>query len=203
VQRLGFGSFEISLGRPALPSQLATDGPNDHDVLNAAKNLLNEGLSWTTTQLGKSAAVIDFPSVELVPALTAIYELSPPHHGTIESVEISGTLIDISGKPYTLTRESTKHVRAALNQVTTPRSLVDVDGDIREFDKDKFSFILRNVADGPERRCLFDEGLFDVALAAFDSDQRVKVIGYLNANGDVDVVAIQPTDTSVRMPVDL
>jgi hypothetical protein len=62
---------------------------------------------------------------------------------------------------------------------------------VRELDKDKLTFILREIEGQPDQKCAITEALFDEAMAAFSTDEPVTVAGReAKARGLMDVVAL-------------
>ena len=57
-------------------------------------------------------------------------------------------------------------------------------------DRDKFTFILREIAGQPEQRCSFDAGQFENVMDAFTDERPVRVAGELEGN-TLSVVALR------------
>ncbi len=61
----------------------------------------------------------------------------------------------------------------------------------REFDKDNFSFTLRETDDAKEHFCTFPPELYDEVNEVFGGDLRIAVMGRENLeNGEIEVALI-------------
>jgi hypothetical protein len=61
--------------------------------------------------------------------------------------------------------------------------------DVREFDKDEFTFILRDADHKTIRKVSFSESQYDDALLAFDSEKPVTIVAY-ETSGDAELVSM-------------
>ena len=128
-----------------------------------------------------------------LPVLEAIAQLVPPAYGPVEQVEVSGTLLG-SQRRVALTRRDGQSVRKALGMIAPARVAVNVQGRVREFDKDASTFTLRQVSDGIERHCSVEGDAAEAALNAFENDLTVEVVGYEQAStSDIDVLTVTST----------
>ncbi len=164
AQRLAFNSFEISF---SAPRQLATD-----QALISAIKLLQIGLQWAGGN--ENTPITGASDAERNALLRALLELTPPSAGAIENVEVGGRWI-LKGTTR-LTRASRKRVRDELKRLQVEK-VVTLEGRIGEFDRDNCTFILRNVESRKDVTCAFREELFDDAMDAFTSGERITVIG--------------------------
>jgi hypothetical protein len=177
-------SFEIAFGRPHEQRIL----PQDEEVFFEMGRLLEQGL-----------LVLHSPTVDTEPAkrlepdeeiqlLEAIKALTPPTRGGIERIEVGGRLVEQLAKPPILTREDRRKVveRVRIRR-KAPRKgeLFLVKGVAEEADQGTSTFTLRDleavdstlVADATELRFSFGDHLFDIVMEAFNSQERVVVVG--------------------------
>jgi hypothetical protein len=158
VQRIAFGSLEVSFALP--PDEvLAAFRSGNGLTVDQIANALQEGLRWLVT--GDN-------SIEATPQnraiLAALDKLSPPIHGDVTEVEISGLLLGLDTPRAVLTKESTRKIRRALGQIPSDLEPVVSVGYVREFDKDRGTFTLRNALGADIERFELGEDLFDDAL---------------------------------------
>ena len=176
VQRIAFGSLEVSFALPAediLNAFQSGDGLTI-DQISAA---FQRGLRWLAT---------DEDAIEATPQnraiLSALDKLSPPIHGEVVEVELSGLLLGSDRPRARLTKESTRKIRRVLGQIPSNLEPVIKVGYVREFDKDRGTLTLRDALGADVERFELSEDLFDDALDAFDEDFEVKVIGFRAAS---------------------
>ena len=164
-----FGSFQIEFGPPSSEGQLMLEGK---EALQTACELLKEGLQWVTRpespelpQTPRSAAIVE-----------ALVQLAPKQKGVVSLVEVSG---DLAGHPQTvfrLTRISSDRINHARKRLSIDRHVRTYEGFIREFDKDRLTFILRTATGETLRAVSFSEDQYEDALLAFDTERAVTII---------------------------
>lgn len=206
VQRVAFASFEIAFKAPPAPRQ-ASFFEEEEKTLEDVGMLLQRALQWaeavdapptsseevlaasTVAILGESP---EGSPKEVLAMLEALERLTPPQHGLVMEVHVGGRLVGSRRAPRVLTRVSSIWVRNALDQRRRDRGmLVTLTGLVREFDKDKLTFTLREIEGQPDQRCAITEALFDETMAAFSTDEPVTVAGReAKARGLIDVVAM-------------
>ncbi|MBD0328411.1 MAG: hypothetical protein ICV68_18500 [Pyrinomonadaceae bacterium] len=191
AQRIAFASFEIAFAAPAAAQQGHLF--EEERAIDQMGKLFQTGLRWAEKP-GE-----ELPSNETSRvALEALAKLTPPRHGIVTEVHVGGRLVDIPGRPYVLTRESSERVHRALRRLNADVVSVKHTGLIREFDKDKLTFILRDPLGKDIARCSFTDPLYDDAFAAFDSDEIVTVLGHESlSRGVVDVLSIGPEPRNI------
>ena len=186
VQRLAFASFEISFSSP--PPQAQADWiERERALLERAATLLSEGLDWAVQ--GEALTPGDEHTRDAM--LDALQKLTPPAHGPIEEIHVSGRLI--GSIPRVLTREAAAKVRKAARRVPESRLLRRV-GLVRECDKDRLTFILRS--DGEvDMPCSFDLLFYDDVLSAFETDEPVQVVARQRgaSSAPAEIVAFEPS----------
>jgi hypothetical protein len=119
--------------------------------------------------------------------LRAVKLLTPPSTGYIERIDVRGRFLQ---RPIVLTRKSRKRVLAELRHTTTER-VGRFEGRLREFDKDEFTFILRETGDGTDVPGVFDDSLYDELLDYFTNDDRVIIAG-VQRGTKLYVAAVSP-----------
>lgn len=176
AQRFAFNSFEISFAAPSM-----TDA---EDILKPALELLQRGLTWATAEGESASSGASDP--ERSALLRALLELTPPSTGPIEAFEVGGRWLPRGTTK--LTRASRKRVRSEIKKLHVER-VTTLTGRIGQLDRDRYSFTLRDVQDRKEIGCLFGEELFDDVIDAFNSEDRVIVVG-VERSGKLHVTAI-------------
>jgi hypothetical protein len=163
-----FNSFEIAFGYPNKNQQVDFVEEN---TLDKVGDLLRKGLIWAQD-----------PRLELVertPEWRAIVEalskLAPPQSGAVTKVEVSGDLPGAFGK-IELTRQAALHVAEAKRYLSSPSETVVLSGSVREFDKDKFSFTLRNLTGATLALVQFDDEKYDSVWDAFITETPVTAV---------------------------
>jgi len=182
TQRLAFASFEISFRMPIEERDLFSLSANkspEAETLEQVGSLLKKGLKWLTTTAGEEGLFSPDNPEEGAVVLRALKELTPSSQGAIERLELKGQLIGPRTSPQILERSARQRVNTAIRNLSLEPKLVDLEGRIRELDKDRLSFELREVGDGnqPMQRFVFDEGLLEDVFQAFQEDRRVQVAG--------------------------
>jgi hypothetical protein len=164
-----FRSFEIAFGLPDSPPQADL---MERETIEQVRGLLNRGLDWATANQGQEPE----RSAEWSAIVDALSKLAPPQKGAVDTVEISGALAGGGRVPYRLTREASERIGHARKLFTPDRRSRTERGYVREFDKDRLTFILRNAAGESILSVSFSEAQYDDALLAFDSEQPVTVV---------------------------
>jgi hypothetical protein len=184
VQYLGAASFEIAFGAPSPEPQLFEQ---DAEVFEEMGKLLGQGL-----RMIRSDAVFEtvdgLDQDEVAQLLEAVKSLTPSTQGDVDRIEIGGRLIEPFEGPMILTRDDR---RRTLERIKPRRRALPeerpflVAGRIPKADKDALTFTLRDldpsevpavglVEEIPFR---FGEHLFEVVMDAFNSEERVVVVG--------------------------
>ncbi|HSN97994.1 MAG TPA: hypothetical protein VLS89_06835 [Candidatus Nanopelagicales bacterium] len=176
AQRFAFNSFEISF---APPLNIDAD-----DVLKDALELLQRGLTWATAEGESASSGASDP--ERSALLRALLELTPPSTGPIEAFELGGRWLPRGTTR--LTRASRGRVRSEMKRLQAER-VITLEGRIGQLDRDRYSFTLRDVPIRKEVGCLFGDELFDDVIDAFNSSERVKVVG-VERSGKLHVTAV-------------
>ena len=170
VRQLKFASFEIGLAAPK------SDFFPSYDMLRAVEDL-QTGLAWAEDT--ESADVFrsqDDLKTEAI--LRATLALTPPGNGPINAIEVGGYWL--KGQRYHLTHKSRTKIKRRLREIEEEAIFVS-SGRIGEIDDDKLSFILRDLPDGGEQRCVFDEELLDDMRLHYYEQGRVDVSGLIRA----------------------
>lgn len=188
AQRVGFASFEVALGEPP---PLEQEDMFEKDTLLRMGTLLQDALKWSTSESSDELSNTHESRV-LLDAVTA---LAPPRHGVVTEVHVSGRLAGAATtRPYVLNRSSSSKIRRALAIVRADVRPVTHEGFVREFDKDKFTFWLRDATGTNVAKCSVGERFYDDALEAFEQEYSVTVLGHESkARQIVDVVSIGRT----------
>jgi hypothetical protein len=166
----GFRSFEIAFGKPEPPKQLELDF--EEKTLIHMKELLSMGLEWATANDAKTRE----PTTEWSATVEALAKLAPPRSGSVMAVEVSGTLAGQPRAPILLTRAVSSRISDERKLLSPERRARTYQGFVREFDKDKFTFILRKSRDENILIVSFSPEHYDDALLAFDTERPVTVV---------------------------
>lgn len=181
TQRFAFASFEISFRMPIEEKNLFTGNGQkspEAETLEEVGTLLNKGLKWLTTAAGEEGVYSPDNPDESAVVLRALKELTPSSQGSIERLELKGQLIGPRTLPIILERTARQRVNAAIRSRSMEPQPVDLVGRIRELDKDRLSFELREIDRTPQmQRFVFDEELLEEVFQAFQDDVRVQVAG--------------------------
>jgi hypothetical protein len=181
-----FRSFEIAFGKPSGPRELT-----DADMLDRIRPLLVKGLSWA--ELGSESPDLPMflaegnwnenrlipsfdPRLEWTAIINALAKLAPPHKGTVEEVQVSGVLIGPMYRTVRLTRRTTQRISEARRLLTPDIQSHTDTGYVREFDKDRLTFTLRDAKGETLRSVEFSEEQYGDALVAFETDRPVTVV---------------------------
>ncbi|MBK5966179.1 hypothetical protein CCR95_19355 [Thiocystis minor] len=184
---LGFAynSFEAAFRLPE-GQQAPLTGMVDETAtaLGEIAQKLEQALNWAI-EISPDEMVDALP-IEL---LEALEKLVPPKSGLVKCIEVRGRMFPNAGVPYRLTRDASTRVRQALREVrASQETITTVSGLVREFDKDNFSFTLRETDDGKDHLCRFPSEFYDELYEAFDRDERVTVGGReALKTGEIDV----------------
>ncbi|MDB4963377.1 MAG: hypothetical protein JWP01_3376 [Myxococcales bacterium] len=173
TRRMAYGSLEVDFGSPTQLDLL----DDEKKLMNDAAGLLQKGLAWATTPNARPPADDDD---EWTAILAALRHLVPPGTGAVQNVEIDGKL---ARRKISLNRKATKNVIHALKTRGKPRA-VQLEGYVREFDRDKLTFTLRTAphVTAGESRCYCDETLADDVDYAFDAGHAVLLVGQRERN---------------------
>ncbi len=182
TQRVAFASFEISFRMPIEEVNLFTasgEKSPEKETLEQVGTLLNKGLKWLTSAAGEEGVYSPDAPEEGAVLLRALKELTPSSQGSIERFELRGQLIGARVKPLVLKRSARQRVNNAIRNSSLEPQLVDLVGRVRQLDKDRLSFDLREIehADSQTQRFVFDEQLLEDVFQAFQDDVRVRVAG--------------------------
>ena len=164
-----FGSFEIAFGSPLEEGQQCLEADQ---ALERVRALLTKGLAWATDEMPREPE----QTGEWSAIVEALAKLAPPQRGRATEVAISGMLAGSPIAAHRLTRATAERIRKARERITADRVSVILEGYVREFDKDKLTFILRDHAGETLRNVGLSEEQFEDVLRAFDTDRRVAVV---------------------------
>jgi len=179
TQRMAFASFEISFRMPIAEEHLFSAAPDksaEAKTLEEVGMLLNKGLTWLATDASTEGMYKE--DAEASAILRALKELAPSSQGSIDRLELKGQLIGPRTSPLVLDRTARQKVTAAIRNRFLEPKVIELEGLIRELDKDRMSFDLREIT-GPvsSQRFVFDEDLREDVFLAFSQDARVKIAG--------------------------
>lgn len=176
AQRVAFGSFEISFRAPDEQPDLFEESPV-REALEEVSKLLRDGLTWLRTDAADEGLFTDKDSDKTAAILMALKEITPSTHSSIHQLELYGPLVG-TRRPLVVDRTARQKVNAALKAGSLEPELVDLVGRIRELDKDRFSFELREIEGPlPEQKFVFDQELAEDVFNAFHDEILVRVAG--------------------------
>lgn len=192
AQGFAYNSFEVAFRLPVQAQRDLGDGTESSDWDKGFEEVgkcLASALEWATDS-DETGKVLHIGYLE------ALEKLVPPQRGVVKAIEVRGRIFQRGRRGYKLTREASKKVRGALSQARITRErLCQVRGLVREFDKDNFSFTLRETDDGKDHVCTFPPEFYDEVNEAFNSDSSVSVMGRENLeNGEIEVALISPDE---------
>src|SRR5205807_190521 len=149
------GSLKIGMRLPE-PDEEALPASDAEAPL--AERALSEYLqvaSWVAAEQEAPTLEVSIPDAQRRRILlNALKPLVPRPRGEVESLEISGRLVP-ARRPIRLTRETNERTTRAIDRTAAAEETRTYTGDLREFDLDNRSFILRNAGDVEEIRCNF------------------------------------------------
>lgn len=181
AQHLALSSFVISFRMPIQEKNLLTrtgEKSVEAETLAEVGRLLNKGLRWLTSASGEAGIFSAEAPDEWEVLLRALRELTPPAQGQIKQLELRGRLLGSHPQPFKLDRTSRQHVNTAIHTRRLEPRVVKLTGRIRELDKDRMSFELREIPEPPfAQRFVFEEQLREDVIKAFDSEDIVTVGG--------------------------
>ena len=166
----GFHSFEIAFGPPELPASLEFE----QNTLAKVQDLLTKGLNWAIDPQSS----IHLATPEWSSIIEALTKLTPPQSGSIERVEISGLLAGRRRRPAQLTRATSDRINAARRSFLPDKHSQTHTGFVRELDKDKQTFFLRDARASNICHVSFADDQFNDVALAFESDKLVTVVVY-------------------------
>lgn len=176
-------SFEIAFGRPLdmLPDV-------DDEVFNEMGRLLERGLNALRANGDDLAPIEGLSSEQALQLFEAIKALTPPTRGGVDRVEVGGGLIERLAVSKVLTRDdrsrSVQRIKAT-RKVPRKEAPFRVSGVIEEADQGTSSFTLRKlepqtlpvVGAMTEIGFRFEDHLYDAVMDAFNSLERMVVVG--------------------------
>ena len=186
---LAFRSFEISF-RPTIDgSQVSFEEIQGEEDLKASKiydqiaRLLEKGLKSLDARSASLESVGDTPE-ESRAILRAIERLAPPASGYIHAIELRGELIgnaSIGQRPVRLERGLRATLKRALRRLSGEQiEYRDLTGLIREFDKDRSTFELRDIEEDGRttHRFGYESAFEEDIIEACQADKRVRIIAF-------------------------
>jgi hypothetical protein len=176
-------SFEIAFGRPA--GRLARV---DDEVFGEMGRILDDGLLNLRENGDGASPIKGLDAEQTLQLYEAIKAFTPSTRGGVDRVEVGGVLVESIGGPKVLTRDDrVRTVRRIKAARTAPRfdEPFRVAGVVEEADQGEYSFILRHLGHQAipavdqlsEIRFRFDDHLFDAVMEAFNSSDRMLVVG--------------------------
>jgi hypothetical protein len=200
-QYMRAASFEIAFGRPRdrLPSV-------DDAVFDEMGRLLNLGLAAVRTNGEESVPIEGLDDNQTAQLFEAIRALTPPMRGGVKRIELGGELTGQVTTSRVLTRDD--RLRAvvrikAWKKVPAKGVLFRVTGVAEGADKGLDFFVLRKLEPSNikgigtvnEIKFFFDDHLYDKVSDAWNSEERITVIGERVGN-DYKVLDIQEVTSS-------
>lgn len=199
TQRLALGSFEIAFRMPSSTPDLfrgMANGAQDAEAraFQRIGEMLRAGLAWAA---GDGESELDErPPNEQRAILEAVRLLAPAARSGVDIVEVGGRWGRRRNLSVPLTAATRRRVNASLPRLEG-RAVVVVEfqGRIREMDKDRLTFELRDLISGATlQKFQLSDRLLDEASAAFDEDLIVKVVGTRAGDQLPQAVIITPAE---------
>ncbi len=152
-----------------LDSQLSLESD---ETFRTVHDLLSTGLEWAADAAQKElqhdtawSAIIE-----------ALAQLAPPPKGPIDRVDVSGALAGHPRVTYPLTRSSSDRIGNERKRLPIDRRKRTREGFVREFDKDRLTFILRTARGDTIRSVSFSEEQYGDVWLAFDAERPVTIV---------------------------
>lgn len=186
AQRMAYGSFEIAFRSPLADEPLLLADMQDENIqaeraaFDRVGELLQTGLNWVTSSSFDEETKVCDNSDEQRVILQAMKNLTPSSQSGIKTLELRGTLVGRTSDPVSLNQDSRRRVNRSLRRLPpAPKQAVEFTGRIRQLDKDKRSFELReiNIPGIDMQRFTFDEELAEDVEDAFHENWLVDVVG--------------------------
>jgi hypothetical protein len=176
-------SFEIAFGRPS-----NTFPSIDREVFDEMGRLLERGLEAIRADGDGLAPVEGLTAEQSLQLFEAIKALTPPTRGGVDRVEVGGVLIDDLTGSRVLTRDDrSRSVQRIKTSRGGPRKEAPfrITGVIEEADQGSSTFTLRQLEppnvlgedQAPEIEFQFEDHLYDTVMEAFNSLERMVVVG--------------------------
>ena len=176
-------SFEIAFGRPQdrLPGF-------DEEVFAEMGHLLERGLKAVRANNEGFHLIEGLNADQTVQLVEVIRALTPPTRGGVERVDIGGELVDVLSGSRVLTRDdrvrSVQRIKAS-RKAPRKEPPFRISGVINEADQETLRFTLRQldpaeatvVGNATEVLFVFEEHLYDTVMEAFNSLERMVVVG--------------------------
>ncbi|MBE0508901.1 MAG: hypothetical protein IBX50_19630 [Marinospirillum sp.] len=182
VQHFAYNSFEVAFRLPEEQQVdlLREDESEMQQIGTALANAIQKSIA------PDADALLANLEIEL---LEALEKLVPPLSGIVTEYEVGGTILSNEGKAFRLDRESSKQVKAVLQQIRgRDEKIATLEGVVAEMDRDNLSFTLRQTSDGKDHNCTFSPEIFDEVMDAFVQATTVAISGRETLkNGNIDV----------------
>lgn len=168
TQKFAFNSFEVAFRLPAEEAQSQIEGMQPDTVAaiyHDVGHLLNRGIEWLLSG-SRNPMDMKVDDKDRGAVLEALEKLIPSYIGPVKSLEIGGQLVAESqlrqGKPIQINRDAKTVVRSARKTLSMEdeRVLKGV-GYIRELDKDRYTFELRDDGGRTIGKFSFDQDIAD------------------------------------------
>lgn len=182
VQHFAYNSFEVAF---RLTDEQQTELlQEDESEMQQIGAVLANAIQKTTAD--NAGLVLAELKIEL---LEALEKLVPPLSGIVTAYEVGGTILGNKGKGFRLDRETSKQVKAVLQQIRgREEKITTLEGVVAEMDRDNLSFTLRQTSDGKDRNCTFLPDIFDEVMDAFVQATPVAISGRETIkSGNIDV----------------
>lgn len=189
------GSLRVSI-LPSSDTQEFLDDPED--IWMRMRETLELGIEAATRD---RETLAESPSMreQLRVGLRAVYLLSPPAYGSIQSTEITGHLISSRDRVKPVSID--KNTRALLSQWLRADSpepqFVKDRGIISELDREEATCLLRDSEGNTIRKLVFEEPFFEDVKNAFDTQCEVNVVsGFFRPNEIANLLALRRVPAS-------
>lgn len=180
TQRLAFGSIEIAFSKKHEGDLTELMEPQDQSKTDAMAATLTRALEQV--HLGRNLQEVPVSLLEIME------KLAPPPDGPVQAVEIRGSLLTKQSN-YVLTRPVADSLRAAIRSVRKDSEQLHVfSGTVREFDKDRFSFTLRNSEGGDIASFSVDDEKYGEAYEFFLSGENCHIVGRKGASSTYQAI---------------
>ncbi len=188
AQRFAYRSFEVAFQMPIPKNEL------ENKFLEKFESYMIQGFSLVQSNKEddflRNVSLIS--ETDRLPILAALKELAPSSQSQIKEIEISGRIVNKSGGFKTLTPDIYRNLRKCVLALEGDTIMVKVIGKIKQCDRDKFLFDLREISSDLSEgissdsvKCHYELNQEEEVLTAFSEGHQVKVSGIMHKNTNI------------------
>ncbi|HEX4146443.1 MAG TPA: hypothetical protein VHY91_23275 [Pirellulales bacterium] len=207
MQRLAFRSFEISLRAPNDDelAALKLDPTEVRAIYSQVGELLNRALELATDDRLGADSANDVPDAQRDLLLDALSELAPSTRGAIEEIQVSGRILGTEKKPVRVSKRTRRNITAIRKDAVTVIAadpIILQTGFVREFDRDKLAFRLKQSDQDLEVNFEIEDAesdMVDRVIDALQDEYMVAVSGRRESGARIIAVAVERSGQNPRI----